>query len=133
MGKLDVLIIDYFKSSKDEAYANYAELGKFVDLVKNKLAGALNIPALGAAQASSNGKLADSAKIGRNASTIIMIDDKTPEEIEEDGIECGNKKLRVILNRNGAQMGEGEYIDMRFNGNLISYEQAKQHQPVLPY
>lgn len=133
LGKLDVLIIDYFKSSKDEAYANYAELGKFVDLVKNKLAGALNIPALGAAQATSNGRLADSAKIGRNASTIIMLDDKTPEEIEVDGPECGNKKLRIILNRNGAQMGEGEYIDMQFNGNLISYEEAKQHQPVVPY
>ena len=126
MGKLDVLIIDYFKSSKDEAYANYAELGKFVDLVKNKLAGALNIPALGAAQAANNGRLAD-------ASTIIMIDDKTPEEIEQDGIECGNKKLRVILNRNGAQMSEGEYIDMKFNGNLILYEEAKQHEQVLPY
>lgn len=133
LGKMDVLIIDYFKSSKDEAYANYAELGKFVDLVKNKLAGALNIPALGAAQATSAGKLADSAKIGRNASTIIMIDDKTPEEIEEDGPECGNKKLKIILNRNGPQMGEGEYIDMRFNGNLIAYEEAKQHQPVVPY
>ena len=133
LGKMDVLIVDYFKSSKDEAYANYAELGKFVDLVKNKLAGALNIPALGAAQASANGRLADSAKIGRNASTIIMIDDKTPEEIETDGPECGNKKLRIVLNRNGAQMSEGEYIDMKFNGNLISYEEAKQHQPVLPY
>lgn len=133
LGKLDVLIIDYFKSSKDEAYANYAELGRFVDLVKNKLAGALNIPALGAAQATSTGRLADSAKIGRNASTIIMLDDKTPEEIEADGPECGNKKLRIILNRNGAQMGEGEYIDMQFNGNLISYEEAKQHQPVVPY
>lgn len=34
MGKLDILVVDYFKSSKDEAYANYAELGRFVDLVK---------------------------------------------------------------------------------------------------
>ena len=59
--------------------------------------------------------------------------DKTPEEIERDGKECGNKKLRVTLNRNGAQMSSDEYIDLSFNGNLISYEQAKQHSVITPY
>ena len=50
-----------------------------------------------------------------------------------DGVECGNKKLRVVLNRNGMQMAPGEYLDLQFNGNLISYEQAKQHDPNAPY
>lgn len=131
---LDVLIIDYFKSSGDgDAFNTYQELGSFVDMVKNKICGDMGICGLGAAQATVNGKVADSAKIGRNASTIAMITDKTPEEIEVDGPECGNKKLRIVLNRNGMQMAPGEYIDLRFDGNHILYEEARQHIPVTPY
>ena len=131
---LDVLIIDYFKSSGDgDAFNTYQELGSFVDMVKNKICGDMQICGIGAAQATVNGKVADSAKIGRNASTIAMITDKTPEEIEIDGEECGNKKLRVVLNRNGMQMAPGEYIDLFFDGNHVRYEEAKQHIPQAPY
>jgi Replicative DNA helicase len=131
---LDVLIIDYFKGkSEGDAFDSYQELGRFVDMVKNQICGDMNIAGLGAAQATTAGKVADSAKIGRNASTIAVIRDKSPDEIEADGVECGNKKLTVILNRNGMQMAPGEYIDLQFNGNVISYEQAKQHIPQTPF
>lgn len=102
-------------------------------MVKNQICGDMNIAGLGAAQETASGKLADSAKIARNASTIAYIRSKTPEEIEADGQECGNKKLIVKYNRNGAQMADGEYIDLQFNGNLISYEEAKQHIPQGPF
>ena len=131
---LDVLIVDYFKSSGDpDAFATYQELGRFIDFVKNRIAGTMGIAAIGAAQATTSGHLADSAKIARNASTICMLSDKTPEEIEIDGPECGNKKLRVVFNRNGMQMSSGEYIDMRFDGNHILYEEAVQHAPHNPF
>lgn len=132
---LDVLIVDYFKGKGEgDAFDSYQELGRFVDMVKNQICGGMNIAGIGAAQATVNGRLADSAKIARNASTIAMISDKTPEEIEEDGAECGNKKLRVTVNRNGMQMAQGEYIDMYFDGNHILYEQAKkQHIPQSPF
>ena len=131
---LDVLIVDYFKSLSDgDAFNSYQELGRLTDFIKNQIAGEMNIAALGAAQLTATGKVADSAKIGRNASTIAIITDKTPDEIAEDGAECGNKKLRVILTRNGMQMSQDEYIDLQFNGNLISYEQAQQHIPHVPY
>lgn len=131
---IDVLIVDYFKSGGNgDAFDSYQELGRFVDLVKNKLCGDMNIAGIGAAQATISGKLADSAKIARNASTIAMISDKTPEEIEADGAECGNKKLRVTVNRNGMQMAQGEYIDLLFDGNHILYQQAKQHIPQVPF
>ena len=103
------------------------------NMIKNQVCGDMGIAGIGAAQATAAGKVADSAKIGRNASTIALIQDKTPEEVEADGVECGNKKLRVILNRNGMQHAQGEYIDLQFNGNLISYEEAKQHIPQTPY
>lgn len=131
---LDVLIVDYFKGKGEgDAFDSYQELGRFVDMVKNQICGDMNIAGIGAAQATATGKVADSAKIGRNASTIALIQDKTPDEIEADGVECGNKKLRICLNRNGAQMSSDQYIDLQFNGNLISYEEAKQHIPVTPY
>lgn len=132
---LDVLIVDYFKGKGDgDAFSSYQELGRLVDLVKNTICGDMNIAGLGAAQATSTGRVADSAKIGRNASTIAVIQDKTQEEMEADGRDCGNKKLRVVLNRNGMQHGPNEYIDMQFNGNLISYEEApRQHIHEQPY
>lgn len=131
---LDVLIVDYFKGSGEgDAFDSYQELGRFVDTVKNKIAGDMGIAAIGAAQATVSGKVADSAKIGRNASTIAILQDKTPNEIEMDGPECGNKKLRIVLNRNGMQMTPGEYIDLQFDGNRILYTEARQHIPHLPY
>ena len=131
---IDVLIIDYFKGSGDgDAFANYLELGKFVDCIKNKCCGDMNIIGLGAVQATETGKIADSAKIARNASTIALIENKSLEEIETDGVECGNRKLRIIFNRNGAQMLDGEYIDLQFDGDRVSYEQAQQHVPQQPY
>ena len=132
---IDVLIVDYFKSGDSlEAYTNYAQLGRLVDMCKNEICGAMSIAGLAAAQAAQGGeKLADSAKIARNASTIMMLIDKTPEEILEDGVECGNKKLIVTLNRNGMQHAPGEYIDLNFNGNIISFEEAKQHVSETPY
>lgn len=131
---IDVLVVDYFKGSDEkDAFASYQSLGGLTDAVKNKICGEMNIAGIGAAQATSTGRLADSAKIARNASTIIMIESKTPEEVDADGVDCGNKKLIVRFNRNGEQMADGEYIDMVFDGNVISYEEAKQHRPVAPY
>lgn len=93
----------------------------------------MDIAAIGAVQATSTGKIADSAKIARNASTIALITEKTLEEIERDGRNCGNKKLRVVYNRNGAQMTSEEYIDLFFDGNRILYQQADQHAKTEPY
>ena len=135
LGKLDILIVDYIKATGDnaDAYATYAELGKFVDLIKNNICGDMGIAGLAAAQLTAAGRLADSAKIARNASVIMTLLDKTPAEIERDGHECGNKKLCVLLNRNGPQTGEDEWIDILFDGNRISLEEAKQHTVETPY
>lgn len=133
-GRLDVLIVDYLKATGDtDAFATYAELGKLTDLIKNNIAGAMDIAALAAAQLTDGGKLADSAKIARNASTVILLLDKTNDELAADGVNCGNKKLIVQFNRNGAQHTSGEYIDIQFNGNTISLEEAEAHVQTSPY
>ena len=133
-GGLDVLIVDYLKATGDaDAFATYAELGKLTDMIKNNIAGAMDIAALAAAQLTDTGKLADSAKIARNASTVLLLLDKTPEEKVADGVNSGNKKLVVQFNRNGPQHSDDEYIDINFNGNIISLEEAEQHTPQVPY
>lgn len=131
---IDLLVIDYFKSGGDgDAFATYQAMGSLVDMIKNRVCGDMGIAGVGAAQATSTMKLADSAKIIRNASTIAFIQDKTQQEIEEDGDICGNKKLIVKYNRNGPQMCDGEYIDLDFDGNIISFTEAQQHRIVSPY
>ena len=134
MNGIDVCILDYLKGNSDgDAYAVYSALGSLCDKFKNVICGEMNIAGIAAAQATSTGRLADSAKIARNASTIIMIQDKSPEEIQHDGVDCGNKKLYVRFNRNGPQHNEGEYIDVRFDGDHILYAPCKQHSPIDPY
>lgn len=135
-GKLDVLIVDYLKPSggSTEAYAVYSELGNLTDLIKNEICGKLGIAGLAAAQLNSANKLADSAKISRNASTIILMTDKSQEECEEDGPDSGRKKLFVAQNRNGMQHVDGEWINLEFNGNICSLSEAKvQHYKGEPF
>jgi len=124
----------YFKGADEgDAFDTYRELGGVVNMIKNQVCGDMGIAGVGAVQLTESGKVADSARIVRNASTLITIQTKTPEEIEDDGEECGNKKLRVVKNRNGMQMLSNEYIDMWFKGNNILYEEAKQHIPQTPF
>lgn len=131
---IDVLIVDYFKANGGgDAYENYSRLGELTDMVKNTICGGMNIAGVGAVQLTKTGQIADSAKIGRNVSTVAFIEAKTPEEIEADGEECGNTKLRIGINRNGRQQHDDEYIDIKFTGNLIRYDPAKQHTEQMPY
>lgn len=136
---IDCIVVDYLKStsSSDEAFAVYAEMGRIADTLKNRIAGDLGLMGLTAAQATSTGKIADSARIARSVSTVVSITDKSFEEMQENsasGHDYGNKKLRVVFNRNGNQMGDNEWIDMKFDGPTITYEQAKeQHELIQPF
>lgn len=133
---IECIIVDYLKadSSKDDAYQVYANLGNTSDILKNKIAGEMGLCGLTAAQATATGRIADSARIARSMSTVISISDKSPEQIHTDGTDA-TKKLRVVFNRNGPQMtSENEWIDMKFDGSTITYEQAaKQHEVEEPY
>lgn len=84
----------------------------------------MGIAGLAAAQLTVGGKLADSAKIARNASTILLLTDKTAEECELDGENSGRKKIFVAQNRNGMQHVEGEWINIDFDGNRCLITEA---------
>lgn len=132
---IDCIIVDYLKadSSKDQAYEVYANLGNVSDILKNKIAGEMGICGLTAAQTTASGRIADSARIARSMSTIISILDKPLEQVQSDGTGA-TKMLRVVLNRNGPQMTDNEWIDMEFDGSTITYRQAaRQHEQNEPY
>ena len=80
--------------------------------------------------------MGDSYKIEQYASTILNLRPKKQEEIETDGIDCGNYALIVKLNRNGDQMDldSNEYIDLLFRGNIATIVQApEQHKIKTPF
>jgi len=130
---IDILVLDYLKSKKEgDANSIYNELGRIADLVKNILCGEMGIAGLGAVQLTKHGNIADSSNIARSASTVIKLLPKTLNEINIDGKQCGNYKAIIDCNRNGAIMYENEYIDLSFNGNIITFEQAEQHKIIEP-
>lgn len=133
----DGLILDYLKGNGEyalDAYKNSASLGKTTDLLKNIIAGKENMFVLTAVQATKNNEVADSAKIIRNSSALILLERKTDKEIQEDGgIEFGNMKICVTANRNGELHKEGEYISLSLDGNRCTFEESRQPVKEVPY
>lgn len=132
---IDCIVVDYLKSDgkTDQAYENYNALGRISNTLKNRICGDMRICGLTAAQSTSTGKIADSAKIARYLSTVVSITDKTIEEYQTDNTEAP-KKLSVVFNRNGPQMKENEWIDMDFDGSTVCYSQSeRQHTVEMPY
>lgn len=134
---LDGLILDYLKGNGRyalDAYENSAALGKTTDLLKNIIAGKENMFVLTAVQATANGGIADSAKIIRNSSAMMMLERKTNQEIMDDGgLEFGNMKLVVTANRNGELHKEGEYISLTLDGNRCTFTESNQPVKEMPY
>ena len=95
---IDLVIMDYIKApDTDDAYV---ELGKITNFLKNKVAGAMDMSVIAAAQSNRGGDTGESYRIEQYCSTLVKIVEKTSDEINKDGIDCGRYKLFVSLNRN---------------------------------
>jgi len=126
---LDFLIFDYMKSGEVDSDRQYNSLGNFTNFLKNNISGGLNIPVATACQSNRKGDVADSFKIEQFCSTEIVLRQKTQDEIETDGEDCGNYAATILLNRNGSQMDEDDYIDLLFDGKTTTISEAKkQHE-----
>lgn len=124
---VDLVIMDYIKApDTDDAYV---ELGKITNFLKNKIAVAMDMSVIAAAQSNRGGDTGESYRIEQFCSTLIKIVEKLPEEIARDGAECGRYKLFVSLNRNGKSHGDinYDYIDLEFIGETMTMCEAKQH------
>ena len=128
---LGLVIYDYMKPDDKLSAAELAnQMGKKCDFFKNTIAGKLNLPVIAGAQINNyTDKIADSDKLSRYASTVMTLRRKTNEEVNNDGLSCGNYCFEIGKNRNGMSTPEGEYIDCMFDGARQRIEQAEQHEP----
>jgi hypothetical protein len=51
--------------------------------------------------------------------------DKSPEEIAQDGINEGNKKIVVLKSRHGSGLQQGDYINMTMKGEFATIIEGK--------
>ena len=130
---LELVIYDYIKEDEGTSSEIYNQLGAMTTFLKNTIGGELDLAVLAGAQLNRQDEIADSDKIARYVSTIMLWQEKTSEEIQQDGgLEYGNFAIRIPTNRNGCQTGDGEYISMSFDGEVARIWQPKQ-PPRLPF
>lgn len=131
MNKIEVLVVDYFKTTNGaDAFSVSLNLSGFVNTVKNEIGGIYGIPIISAIQTTKNGEVALSAGVIRYCSTLVTIRRKTSKEfITDGGADFGNSYMQVIINRNGKQQSEDEYLSVDFIGDTLTYKSANS-QPV---
>lgn len=127
---LGLVIYDYMKPDDKLTAAELAnQMGKKCDFFKNTIAGKLKLPVIAGAQLNNyTDKIADSDKLSRYASTVMKWRAKTREEVQQDGLACGNFCFEIGKNRNGMSTPEGDYIDCMFDGAHQRIEQAERHE-----
>ena len=124
---LKFVIYDYIKGNTTSSSELYNILGARCDKLK-EIAGMENIPILAGAQLNRSGQVADSDKLERYVTVSMYWRQKTEEEVDEEGPECGNFCMNVALNRMGEQMDSDEKINFKFDGNRMRITEAKQYQ-----
>lgn len=128
---LGLLIFDYIKPGDQYGSAEVSQsLGQNVDYLKNIISTEIAVPVLaGLQQNEETGKVADSQKPSRYCDTLISWEEKTPEEIQRDGIESGNYKIQIWYARNNETLhGDGLYLDVVFQKNIMRIADAKPHK-----
>ena len=122
---IGLVIFDYIKSGSQEDFSTIKEyqlLGNTTIALKD-ISGILNIPILAAVQRARSGDIADSDRIARYGDTIIVLEEKTKEEIEKLGFTGGLYKFFVRYSRRG---GETPYegIGVHFRKSILNIQEA---------
>lgn len=131
---LKFVCFDYIKGNDTDAFALSNRLGQITDVLKNEIAGDLDMMVLAACQLSRSNEISSSDKIAMYASTIIYWRYKTASEIQADGgLEYGNIYTRIYLNRNGAMQDEGEWMNLNYIGDTQTIVDCKQNERPDPF
>lgn len=128
---LGLVIFDYIKPGAMYGAAEISQsLGLSTDFLKNVISTEINVPVIAGLQMNEQtGGVADSQKPVRYADALLSWEEKTPELIARDGVECGNYKMICIKNRNGmTSVGDDDYVDVMFQKNLMRISSAVQHK-----
>jgi len=124
---IGLAIFDYIKSGSQEDFSSIKEyqlLGNTTIALKD-LSGILNIPILAAVQRGRSGDIADSDRIARYGDTIIILEEKTKEEVEKLGFQGGLHKLVVRHSRRGGETPI-EGIGIHFKKSILSMQESEQ-------
>ena len=126
---LGFVIFDYIKPGNRYDAAEVSQsMGLATDFLKNVISTELSVPVMaGLQQNEQTGGVADSQKPTRYADTLLSWEEKTPEEIQRDGVASGNFKISVIKNRNGGRTDEASYLDIKFAPNIMRICDAEPH------
>jgi hypothetical protein len=125
---IGLVIFDYIKSGAQEDFSNIKEyqlLGNTTITLKD-LSGILNIPILAAVQRGRSGDIADSDRIARYADTVIILEEKTKEEVEKLGFQGGLHKFVIRHSRRGGETPI-EGIGVHFRKSILSIQES-DHQ-----
>lgn len=124
-----LIIYDYIKpTSRYNAAEISQSLGLMADFLKG-ISGNLQIPVLaGLQQNKLTGEAADSQKPERYCDCMLYWEEKTEEMLRKDTMECGNFCIKVGKNRNGRSTFDGDYIDVKFQMDLMRISGARRHE-----
>jgi len=122
-----LIVYDYFKLMNSDALKSvqeYQELGFQMSTLTN-FAIKHDVPVLTFAQTNRDGATEDtvetiaaSDRLGWFASSVSVFKKKSVQEIGQDGIENGNRKLVPLAARYGPCLDEGDYIHMNMRGEF---------------
>ena len=127
---LGLVIFDYIKPGNRYDAAEVSQsMGMATDFLKNVISTEISVPVIaGLQQNEQTGAVADSQKPTRYADMLMSWEEKTPEEIQRDGVESGAFKMRILKSRNGPTLsGEGEYLDIVFDKSRMRIRDGVQH------
>lgn len=122
-----LVIYDYFKlmNSDDLKSAQEYQLLGFQLSELNNFAIKYDFPCLSFAQTNRDGvseesidTIAGSDRLSWFAASVSILKKKTPEEITQDGIENGNRKLIPLVARYGPCLEDGDYININMRGEF---------------
>lgn len=122
-----VVIYDYLKLMSSSAISNnlqeYQVLGFQITSLHN-LAVKYDFPCLTFTQLNRDGITKETTDVVSGSDRIIWLctsfsifKDKSPEEVAEDGPNGGNRKLVPVVARHGPAMTDGNYINLKLDGD----------------
>ena len=130
---LQFLCFDYIKGDDLDAFALSNRLGQMTNILKNEIAGDLDMCVLAACQLNRENEIGSSDKIAMYASTVIRWRFKRPSDIAEDGgLKYGNIYTQIYFNRNGEMQDKDEWMSLNFVGNhlmITDCNQPTQEEP----
>ena len=123
---IGLVIFDYIKSGSQEDFSTIKEyqlLGNVTIALKD-ISGILDIPILTAVQRGRNGDIADSDRIARYADVVVILEEKTKEEIQTLGFTGGLHKFVVKYSRRGGET-PFEGIGLHFKKSIMNIQESE--------